>query len=178
MLRAMIVAVVGTVALAGTASTQSPSPSGEAGLAAMEKIAFMAGEWKGEGWMRRGPGEPNRFTSNEMVETRLDGRVLLVEGLHRAEGSGEVVHNAVALLSYDADTGGYRLQSHLLDGRSGDYPATLEDGSFVWTMEAPSGHIRYTITVEGDAWHEVGEFSADGDTWRPFFQMDLERVSG
>ncbi|MBZ0110852.1 MAG: hypothetical protein K8J08_00180 [Thermoanaerobaculia bacterium] len=165
------------LALPSSVSAQDPPPpASDEGLAAMQEIAFLIGEWHGSGWMRRGPAEPQPFESTETIEGRLDGRVLLVEGLHRSKETGEVVHSALAVISYDPKKGEYRFRSYLADGRSGDYSAQLENGNFVWNMDVPNGKIRYTIAVKDDGWNEKGEYSADGASWNHFFQMDLERV--
>jgi hypothetical protein len=141
----------------------------------MKRIAFLAGEWEGDGWMQRGP-ERGTFTSTETVESRLEGRVLIVEGLHHAPG-GEVVHHALAVVSHDPETGGYRFRSHLADGTGGDYDAELVDGAFVWGFATDRGRVRFTIRIDGDEWREEGHFSPDGgETWIHFFQMDLTRV--
>jgi len=150
----------------------------DAGLAAMRAIGVFEGHWEGEGWSRRGPGEPQPFRSREVVESRLDGRVLIVEGLHYGKKSGEVVHHALATITYDPETGRYSFRSHLASGRSSDFDADLVDGRFVWGMEIPNrGSVRYTIEVANDAWREVGEFSADGQNWSQTFQMDLKKVT-
>jgi hypothetical protein len=39
--------------------------------------------------------------------------------------------------------------------------------------------MRYTIKHnEKDEWFEVGEMTQDGQTWRKFFEMTLERQKG
>ena len=161
-------------AIPGPAEEEAADP----GLAAMQAVSFFEGRWQGEGWSRRGPAEPVGFTSTETVESRLGGRVLIVEGLHHAKEGGEVVHHALATISYDPEAGGYRFRSHLADGRSGDYSGRLEDGAFVWGYEMPMGRIRFTIRIADGHWSEIGEFSADGEQWRQFFSMELDRVEG
>lgn len=146
------------------------------GFQPMKQLSFFEGHWEGEGWMRQGPGEPQHFRGTETVESRLDGRVLVVEGVHRDAESDAVVHHAFATIFHDASNNVYRFRSHLADGRSGDYEATLEGGVFVWGFQAGPGRIRYTIRVEGDAWKEVGFFSMDGENWNPIFEMNLRRV--
>jgi hypothetical protein len=143
----------------------------------MQEIAFLEGRWEGEGWSRRGPSEPEPFRGTELVEGRLGGRVLIVEGLHHDKASGEVVHHALATISYDPEAGHYRFRSHLASGRSGDFRADLVDGKFIWGMEIPNrGRIRYTIRIENDTWKEIGGFSPDGEQWHQTFQMDLVKV--
>ena len=162
--------------LAAAAPGLAEEGATDPGLAAMQAISFFEGDWEGEGWMRRGPAEPTRFRSSETVESRLDGRVLIVEGLHHGTESGEVVHHALATISYDPDAGLYRFRSHLQDGRAGDHTGQLEDGAFVWGFEVPSGRIRYTIRIADGHWSEIGEFSADGEQWSQFFGMELDKT--
>lgn len=53
----------------------------------------------------------------------------------------------------------------------------ISDTTFVWGFEVEGGEVRYTITLGGDTWHEVGEFSPDGGkTWLPTLEMTLMRV--
>ena len=56
-------------------------------------------------------------------------------------------------------------------------PRMTNDG-FQWTLpKTRMGAIRYTLhhTAAG-AWHEIGETSTDGKTWRKFFEMTLKRI--
>lgn len=151
------------------------APEGaDPGREAMKAVSVMAGTWEGGGWMRRGPGEPDRFVGEETVESRLDGRVLLVEGKHWTPDRSRVVHHAFAMLSYDPARKGYRFSTHLANGRGGDFPGRMEDGALIWEMDSPGGRVRYTIRIEGDRWHEVGHIERQGQ-WSQFFEMELRR---
>src|SRR5437870_1317462 len=72
---------------------------------AMKKLDFLVGEWKGEGWMEFVPDQRTTFKGTEIVQSKLDGLLLTIDGLHRGKlgGKGEevVVHQAFGLLSYD-----------------------------------------------------------------------------
>jgi hypothetical protein len=162
---------------AGEAAAGETAPP-EAVADPMQPLLPMVGEWQGEGWIRMGPGEPVRFDSYERVESRLGGEALVIEGTHRAKGTDRLVHNAVALLSHDAPAGLYRFRTHVHGRGPGDFEGRVEDGAFVWGGAMGPGQMRYTIRIDGDRWHEVGEFSPDGEAWRPFFEMNLERVGG
>jgi hypothetical protein len=173
----MAVSLAGLASL-GVSVTAQPVQPAPASLDSMRALSFLEGAWEGEGWIRMGPGEPTRFTSKETVESRLGGRILTVEGLHHASADpSRVVHHAFAVVSHNAAAARYRFQTHLADGRGGDYPGELKDGAFVWGMEHPmAGRIRYTIRVREGRWHEVGESSRDeGKTWTQFFEMTLAR---
>ena len=146
----------------------------------MNAVGFMVGEWAGEGWIAMGPDGPQKFSSRETIESRLDGLVLVIEGVHESleeTNQGETIHHAVATLSWNDGAGVYDFRSHLANGRSGDYEGRIEAGAFVWGMEIPGRTIRYTITIdEENQWTEVGETSTDGTTWSKFFEMTLQRV--
>lgn len=151
-------------------AAEAPDP----GLGAMKAVAMLEGRWEGGGSMRQGPGEPDRFVGEETVESRLDGRVLLIEGKHWTPDRSRVVHHAFAVVSYDPAKQGYRFSSHLANGRGGDFPGRMEDGAFIWEMDTPGGRIRYTIRIDGDRWHEVGHIERQGQ-WSQFFEMELRR---
>ena len=159
----------------GTAAADAAEPKGDA---PMQPLAPMVGEWKGEGWIRTGPGEPVQFDSQERVESRLGGEALFIEGTHRAKDGGQLVHQAVALLSHDASAGLYRFRTHVHGRGPGDFEGRVEDDAFIWGGAMGPGQMRYTIRIEDNRWHEVGELSQDGETWRPFFEMNLERSGG
>src|SRR5437868_12634571 len=79
---------------------------------AMKKLDFLVGEWKGEGWMEFAPGQRRTFKGTEVVQSKLDGLLVTIEGLHRGQVGGRgdevVVHNAFALVSYDDKANRYR----------------------------------------------------------------------
>ena len=146
-------------------------------LEAMKKLDFLVGYWEGEGWSEFRPGQRHTFRSIEIVERKLDGEVLLVEGLHK---DGEViVHHAYAMLSYDTEAGLYEFRSYVSGRSGGNFEATApEEGVMQWGMKIPNGQIRYTITLnDAGQWFEVGEMSQDGETWRQIFEMTLNRVA-
>src|SRR5689334_7775562 len=81
----------------------------------MAKLAFLVGEWDGEGWVALGPGPRKTFAIHESVQRKLDGLVLLLEGLGRspgADGTERITHHALATLAYDARAHGYRLSAY------------------------------------------------------------------
>lgn len=152
-------------------------------LEEMEKVAFLVGNWEGEGWMELGPGERSTFHGTETVESRLGGTVLLIEGLHYEKMSPDEevpVHHALAVLSYDEREMRYRFDSHLADGRYLNAEGRLVDGAFQWGFRDERGtSIRFTIhSNEEGEWFETGEMSQDGENWRKFFEMTMRRMPG
>ena len=170
-------AVLLILAAAPTAPAQPPEPPS---LEPMQRLAFLVGTWEGEGWIELQPGRRATFTSREVVEPRLGGRVLVVEGLHHApipdQPEPVAVHHALGVFSHD-EAKGYRFRTWLANGHGGDYGARLEDGALIWGYDDPRrGEVRYTITLsEAGEWVEVGDASRDGETWHRFFEMRLSK---
>lgn len=151
---------------------------------AIQEVDFMVGTWEGTGWMQMSPDRRATLNSKEIVEKKLDGTMLLIEGLHTTdvEGAPEpvVIHHAMAMLTYDPEAETYRFRSALASGRTGNFEGRAENGTFVWGFDDANGRIRYTITLnEAGEWFEIGEMSRDGGaTWFQFFEMTLRRTDG
>jgi hypothetical protein len=149
---------------------------------AIKKLDWWVGEWKGEAWSSMGPGRRDTTLMVENIKKDLEGTILLIEGVgHRKVGEseeGEIVHHALAVLSFDARKGTYRWQAWRTPGGIyTDTEPTVAERQLQWGMETPRGRMRYTLTVnEQGQWEETGEFSADGKTWYPFFGMSLTRT--
>jgi hypothetical protein len=164
---------------------QTPPPAADPGgakRAAIDKVSFLAGEWEGGGYFEYSPGKQERFQGVERVEPRLGGQILLFEGRHlAAEGArkGEVVHEAFAVLSWDDKAKTYRFRTYTSEGRGGEFDGKAEDGAFVWAIQSPERQTRYTLKLDPQGrWFETGESSADGKTWRKFFEMTLTKKGG
>lgn len=53
----------------------------------IRKLGFIAGEWKGTGWMADRSGVKHSFDQTEKVQFKLDRTALLIEGRGMANGS-------------------------------------------------------------------------------------------
>ena len=149
----------------------------------MKIFANWVGRWQGEGSMQMGPGEPRKSKVDEHIESKLDGMVLLVEGIGKAQDATKqeiVVHHALAVLSYDKNTEQYKFRSYLKDGRSTDaWIKPTGENTFQWGFDIPGrGKTRYSIVLDPvkKTWDETGEFSQDGTTWMKFFSMHLTKT--
>lgn len=167
-------------AVAQEAATSSEP---ETAVQAMEPLAWLVGDWEGEGWIQLGPAERQEFIQTEHVEPAFGGRILLVEGIGRGrvpDGEGPIEHHAFGVLSWDAEENSYRFDTYRAGDRGVDADATLEEGVFTWGFDTPGGTVRFVLReTESGEWHETGAFSPDqGSTWNPFFEMTLARVEG
>ncbi len=143
----------------------------------MKKLKPLLGEWTGSGWIEMGPRR-FEFESSEVFSEKAGGMAIIVEGIHRMplpNGEKRVVHDAVAMITYDAEGDHYRFISQLANGRGGDYQGTLtEDGKFRWVIpETPVGKMVYTISMSDGEYSEIGELTTPGGEKRKFFQMKL-----
>ena len=112
-----------------------------------------------------GPQGRKTFTVKENIQPRLDGTVILVEGL----GKGHLQPAAPrcrctrrsALLSYDAQADRYGFVAYRLGGEKVDTEMkTLPDGSFEWGFAAPHGQVRFTIRIADGQWVDKGSTRA------------------
>lgn len=148
----------------------------------MKPFEGWIGEWRGEGSMRTGPGPAQTSSVHETIQAKLEGSVLLIEGIGKAVDESTkqemVVHHALAVLSFDLVSQQYKIQSYLKDGRStlGWFTIT-SDTTFQWGFDGPWGKMRYTITLDPvkKTWNEIGEYSRDGETWMKNFEMLLTK---
>lgn len=148
----------------------------------MGKLDFLVGEWKGDAWIQMGPGKRESVIQTEKVTAKAGGKVLLVEGVGRKQledgTAGEVVHDAIALISWNKAKSTYRFNAHVAQQESVDTTLDLTaPNTLVWGFDTPQGKIRYTIRLtEKGQWNEVGEFSRDGAKWMKFFDMTLTKT--
>jgi hypothetical protein len=155
---------------------------------ALPQVGFLVGQWRGDGWIELAPGRRVTFVETETATWKLGGLAMLIEGRGTQPSAGgtpadaPVVHEALALLTYDAAAERYNFRAY--QGNMGsvnavDADASVVDGALVWGFKpdpSASFSIRYTISLsDAGEWVEVGELAPDGQTWRQFFQMTLQR---
>lgn len=165
------------------ALAQAPSPEATV-KEKMKPLMAWVGHWKGEGSMQMGPGDPKKSSVDERIESKLDGTLLLIEGIGKATDPSTnqeaVVHHAFATLTYDANSNQYKFRTHLKDGKMSDaWFKQIGENNFQWGLDTPQGgKIRYTIYLNPAAgtWEETGEYSKDGATWMKFFSMNLKKI--
>ena len=145
----------------------------------MKKLDFLIGKWAGEA--RRLPlgagGEPTVLTQTEEAQFRLDGLILLIEGVGRIKGEGKPPLQALGVVSYDDETGTYRMRA-FNDRRFLETEVKLaEDGKGI-TWGFTLGQIRTSsilrINERGD-WTEVTEITIGSQPPRRFMELTVSR---
>ena len=142
--------------------------------AAMTRISYMNGMWRGPAWSIT-PAGRREVIQTERIGPLLDDSVKVVEG-HGYLPDGSTGFNALGIISFDPGTGAYTLHSYA-QGYAGDFPLRLTDTGYVWEVPAgPGAVIRYTATIGNNHWREVGERIAGAGPPMQIFEMNLIRV--
>jgi hypothetical protein len=141
---------------------------------ALAKLAFMDGVWRGTAWTLLPSGEKHTITQTERIGPFLDGSVKVIEG-RGYDPDGRVTFNAFGTVSYSPATKAYSLHSQAL-GSVGDFPLTLLADGYIWEIPAGPMTLRYTATIKGGTWFEVGDRIQAGKEPVRFFEMTLKRV--
>lgn len=173
-------------AIAGCMQAVAVAPGAAQGLppipAAIEPLDWLVGEWEGSGWTTLGPVGRSEFKGTEVVERRMGGRLIVVEGEFTAWMGPELgdrpVHQALGIFGYDPVGDRLTFRTYTASGAGGEARAEVrENGGVVWGYEdAQTGKVRYTITrTPADEWHEIGEQSSDGVSWTRFLEMTFTR---
>jgi hypothetical protein len=97
----------------------------------MKKLDFLVGKWSGEARMLRPQGEPLVMIQTEEAQYRLDGLILSIEGVGRNRADGKLALQAFGIVSYDDETGTYRMRA-FNDGRFLETEVKLIDKGFTW----------------------------------------------
>jgi hypothetical protein len=139
---------------------------------AIKKLAFLSGEWKGSGWIMAEDGNRYEFDQTELVQLKLDGTALLIEG--QGISNRKVMHDALAVVTYNLQDKNYSLRTWLTTRQGGEFKGEFIDNMFYWY---PGDNIRYIIYLnEKGQWYEKGEYNSGGDNWFQFFEMTLDKV--
>lgn len=175
-LSAVILLVLATTFVA---AAQQPDHAADRQRTEVKKLEKLVGYWEGDGWIQQGPNK-YEFRGTEIVQGKVDGVALLVEGNYRAKTTdgtqGKIIHETLAVLSYNTKTSIFDFRTFLANGSQGIHEMKPSgENAYVWGFTTPSGEMRYTITIANNVWGEIGEMSKDGKTWTKFFEMNLQK---
>jgi hypothetical protein len=140
----------------------------------MAKLSYMDGVWRGNAWTLLPSGEKHTITQTERIGPFLDGSVKVIEG-RGYDPDGKVTFNAFGTISFNPDTKVFTLHSYAL-GSVGDFKLTPTADGYVWEIPAGPMTMRYTATIKGGTWLEVGDRVIPGKGPIRFFEMNLKRM--
>jgi hypothetical protein len=159
---------------------QTPrTPNIESQRAAMKKLGFLIGEWTGEASVLRGPGQFAELTQTESAQFKLDGLVLMIEGVGRTKADGKLSLQALGLISFDDETGTYRMRA-FNDGRWLETEVKLADGGNSISWGFTLGDFKTTTVMrinENGEWTEYGELVIGDRPSRKMMDLKVRRIS-
>jgi hypothetical protein len=156
---------------------QQPTGPSVAELAAMKKLHFLVGKWEGTGWIQQGP-QRQETKGTEQVQVKLQGKALLVEGLFADVANGKVVHETMAVVTYDEKASKYRFNTYLYNRPNAEYELVLKDNGVAWQMKVGEGmFVDFTMGIDKGDWLEIGEVTMPGRPKMKFLEMRLKKLN-
>ena len=139
----------------------------------MARLAWMDGVWRGPATTQL-PSGPHSVTQTERIGPMLGGTIKVLEG-RGYNADGTTGFNAFGIVSFDPATHAYTLHSYA-QGHAGDFVLTPTADGYVWTIPLGPMSIRYTATLAGGVWTEVGDRIVGDRPPVRFFEMRLTRI--
>jgi len=162
--------ILSVVLLLTTTSYAQEAEADKEAQEAISKLAFIVGNWSGNGWIMGRDGKRHTFNQTENISFKLDKTAVLIEGL--GKDKEKIVHNAMAVVTFNKADKTYNFRSYLSSGREGVYKAELIGEKFYWY---PMENMRYIIYLNDKGqWHEIGEMKREKE-WFKFFEMTLDK---
>ena len=127
----------------------------------MKKLDFLLGKWIGEARVLRGSGELVDLIQTEEAQYKLDGLILVIEGIGKTKAEGKLALQALGIVSYDDEARTYHMRAYN-DGRYLETDLTLsEDGKgFTWGFAL--GEIKTSSVLrinEKGEWTELTQIA-------------------
>ena len=155
------------------------APDIAAQRAAMKKLGFLVGEWSGKASVIVGPGQYVELEQTESAQFKVDGLVLVIEGVGRAESDGKVALEALGLISFDDEAESYRMQAFNY-GRWLETEVRLDAGvnSISWGFTL--GNFKTTTFLrinENGEWTERGELFVGDHPPQKMMDLTVRRIA-
>lgn len=168
----LMVGLLASVLLLVPQLGQGPSA---AELEAMKKLDFMVGNWEGEGYMLSQTGR-EVFKGTETVQKKLHGKALLVEGRFVDPKDGRVVHETLAVLTYDVAKKKYIFQTYLFNHDGGVFDLVIKENGFSWAIKRDGmPPTDYDMKLVNGEWIEKGVVTLPNGQKHEFLEMRLKK---
>ena len=144
---------------------------------AMKKLSFLVGKWSGDARILRQSGEPLELTQTEEAQYKLDGLLLMIEGVGRTK-DGKPALQALGIISYDDETRKYRMRAYN-DGRYLETEMKLahKGGELRWGFA--TGEIKFSselrINEKGER-TELHDIRVGSARPRRFMELRVSRT--
>jgi hypothetical protein len=153
------------------------TPDIEAQRAAMKRLGFLVGKWSGEARLLRSAGEPALLLQTEEVQYKLDGLILVIEGIGRSAADNKPLLQALGVISYEDETCTYRMRA-FNDGRFLETDVKLLEDVEGMTWGFTLGQIATSSTLrinERGDWTERAEITIGVQPTRRLLELCVRR---
>jgi hypothetical protein len=153
-------------------------PDLEAQRVAMKKVGFLLGEWVGKARLLRGTVETVELLQTEKAQYKLDGLILMIEGVGRTQTGGQPVLQALGMISYDDQSGTYRMRA-FNDGRFLETDVKLlgEGDGLTWNFTLGGISTKSVLRMnEKGEWTEVHEITIGSQAPKKLMELTVRQV--
>ncbi len=153
-------------------------PDLEAQRKAMKKLGFLVGKWIGEARLLRGPGEWMDLHQSEEAQYKLDGLIVVIEGVGRTKSDGRSVLQALGMISFDDETATYRIRA-FNDGRFLESEVKLldQDKAMSWGFALGPITTKSVLRInESGEWTELAEIKIGSEPARTLLELSVRRA--
>ena len=155
------------------------TPNIEAQRAAMKKLEFLVGDWSGEASVLRGPGQFVDLAQTESAQFKLDGLLLVIEGVGRGHTDHRPALQALGLISFDDDAGTYQMRA-FNDGRWLETEVKLADDgkSISWGFALGEFKTSTVLRINDNGeWTELGQLTIGDRPPQKMMDLKVRRTS-
>ena len=146
--------------------------------AAMKKLEFLVGKWNGEARLLRGPGEWMDLNQSEEAQYKLDGLILVIEGVGRTKSDGHSVLQALGVISFDDETASYRIRA-FNEGRFLESNMKLldQDKTMNWGFVLGEVTTKSVLRInERGEWTELAEIKIGSEPAKTLLELTVRRA--
>jgi len=143
----------------------------------MKKLGFLVGKWNGEARLLRGPGEWMDLHQSEEAQYKLDGLILVIEGVGRTKSDGHSVLQALGVISFDDESATYRIRA-FNDGRFLESEVELvQEKAITWGFALGQITTKSVLRInESDEWTELAEIKIGSEPAKTLLELTVRRA--
>jgi len=143
----------------------------------MKKLDFLVGKWAGEARLARTLGETIDLVQTEEARYKLDGLIMIIEGVGRTKSQGSPILQALGVICYEDDSKTYRMRA-FNDARYLETEVKLSDEHKGMTWGFSLGEIRTNSVMrinERDEWTEIHEITIGSQPAKKLMEVAVRR---
>jgi hypothetical protein len=145
----------------------------------MKKLGFLAGDWSGEATVLQETGQFAELAQTESAYFKLDGLLLVIEGVGRNKSDGKTALQALGLISFDDETGAYKMRA-FNNGRWLETEVKLANSgnSISWGFVLGAYKTSTVLRInENSEWTEHGELIIGDRPPQKMLDLKVRRIS-